>query len=91
MFTFSIPTRHAELVSASMLHPHQSVQAEQWTLKQVQDDGALLAKILPHRGRWIAQRDGGGAREGALPLLRLSLLGSPSTASRFPSPTGGGF
>jgi hypothetical protein len=32
------PPRHAELVSASMLHPAKSVQFEKWTLKQVQGD-----------------------------------------------------
>ena len=36
-------TRHAELVSASILHPAQTARAEKWTLKQVQgDEGGLL-------------------------------------------------
>jgi hypothetical protein len=31
-------TRHAELVSASIVPPALSVRAEKWTLKQVQGD-----------------------------------------------------
>ena len=49
------PTRHAELVSASISHPDPSARGEKWTLKQVQgDEGgwdkltAQFPQILPH-------------------------------------------
>ncbi len=35
-------TRHAELVSASILPQARTVQAEKWTLKQVQGDERVL-------------------------------------------------
>ena len=38
----SIQTRHAELVSATIVPPLPSVAVEKWTLKQVQGDDADL-------------------------------------------------
>ena len=35
-------TRHAELVSASILHLARTARADKWTLKQVQGDEAVL-------------------------------------------------
>ena len=37
------PTRHAELVSASILQPEPSAWMEEWTLKQVQGDAYSFA------------------------------------------------
>ncbi|MEL6238689.1 MAG: hypothetical protein AAFQ90_08865 [Pseudomonadota bacterium] len=38
-------TRHAELVSASMLPHAPTVLAEKWTLKQVQGDEEIISLV----------------------------------------------
>jgi hypothetical protein len=38
------PTRHAELVSASIAPPGRSARGEEWTLKQVQVDAGVAAE-----------------------------------------------
>ena len=41
--------RHADLVSASTVQQAPASQAAEWTLKQVQGDGALAGRIIPLR------------------------------------------
>jgi hypothetical protein len=40
------PLRHAELVSASIVQPRLTLDAEKWTLKQVQGDGLGFEEAL---------------------------------------------
>ncbi|QHD67168.1 hypothetical protein GS397_08925 [Sphingobium yanoikuyae] len=40
--TLLLPTRHAELVSASIMPSGVVVRGEEWTLKQVQGDGQVF-------------------------------------------------